>query len=281
MQFIPAPRPSPIVGRWYAGDPEVLGDQVDAYIDQAKKSADPIPGKIIGLVAPHAGHVYSGATAGYAYQAIKGDTRDLVVVLSPFHQYFPGDLLTTAFASYQTPLGDVPVAEDLLTELDRELQKTGDSLRQVENDDEHSLEIQLPFLQRSLAEDFTILPLMLRSHNSVKLKTLSDALYALTKARNVIFIASTDLSHFHPERTAKKLDAAMLAQIEKMSPEGALEADKSGRAAACGVSAVAAMLWTTLSFGAHQAKILHYSTSADVTGNWSSVVGYGSAAIVI
>jgi len=167
-----------------------------------------------------------------------------------------------------------------LDDLDQRLQETGEGLRQVEKDGEHSLEIQLPFLQRTLSGEFEILPLMLRSHNPAILRTLAGTLVTLLADKKFLLVASTDLSHFYPEETAKEMDMRMLAHIERMDPAGALEAEKTGQAAACGVSAVAAMLWAAQSLGARQAKILHYSTSGDVSGDRASVVGYGSAAIV-
>ncbi len=281
MDFKSTSRPSPIAGTWYTGEPTALSNQIDSFINDAKVTKEDIHGKVIGLTAPHAGHRFSGKTAGYAYKIIKGEKRDLVVILSPFHQYFPGDLITTGFQAYSTPLGEIPVDTDALVELEKALKKTNIPIHQVSNDQEHSLEIQLPFLQRALKSDFKLLPLMVRSSDAHVLEQTAEELFNVVKDQSFVIIASTDLSHFFPLDIAEVMDAEMLKQIKKMNPEGVLSAEKEGSASACGASAVAVMLWLTMKAGAREAFILNYSTSADSTGDMTSVVGYGSAAVTL
>ena len=281
MEFKSTSRPSPIAGTWYTGEPTALSNQIDSFINDAKVTEEDIHGKVIGLTAPHAGHRFSGKTAGYAYKTIKGEKRDLVVILSPFHQYFPGDLITTIFQAYRTPLGEIPVDTDALVELENALKKSNIPIHQVSNDQEHSLEIQLPFLQRALNADFKLLPLMVRSGDAYLLEQTAEVLFNVVKDQSFVIIASTDLSHFFPLDIAEVMDAEMLKQIKKMSPKGVLSAEKEGSASACGASAVAVMLWLTKKAGAKEAFILNYSTSADSTGDKTSVVGYGSAAVTL
>src|SRR4030065_953239 len=109
MELLSEARPSPIAGTWYLGDPVKLAQQIDAFLNAAKLSDDDLSGRVIGLLAPHAGHRYSGRTAAYAYKAIQDKPRKLVVILSPYHPYSKEDVLTTAHTAYQTPLGKVPV----------------------------------------------------------------------------------------------------------------------------------------------------------------------------
>ena len=279
MEFKSTLRPSQIAGTWYASEPIALSNQIDNFINDAKVTEEDIHGKVIGLAAPHAGHRFSGKTAGYAYKTIKGDKRDLVVILSPFHQYFPGDLITTVYQAYSTPLGEIPVDTDALVELENTLKKSNIPIHQLSNDPEHSLEIQLPFLQRAFKVNFKLLPLMIRSRDAHLLEQAAEALFNVVKDQSFLIIASTDLSHFFPLDIAEVMDAEMLKQIKKMDPEGVLSAEKKGSASACGASAVAVMLWLTKRAGAKQAFILNYSTSADSTGDKTSVVGYGSAAV--
>ena len=281
MEFKSTSRPSPIAGTWYTGEPTALSNQIDSFINDAKVTKEDIHGKVIGLAAPHAGHRFSGKTAGYAYKTIKGEKRDLVVILSPFHQYFPGDLITTNFQAYETPLGEIPVDTGALVELEKALKKKNIPIHQVSNDQEHSLEIQLPFLQRALKADFKLLPLMVRSGDAHLLEQTAEALFNVVKDQSYVIIASTDLSHFFPLDIAEVMDAEMLKQIKKMNPGGVLSAEKEGRASACGASAVAVMLWLAKKAGAKEAFILNYSTSADSTGDKTSVVGYGSAAVTL
>ena len=281
MEFKLTSRPSPIVGTWYTSEAAALSHQIDTFINDAKITEEDIRGKVIGLVAPHAGYRFSGRTAGYAYKTIKDEKRDLAVILSPFHQYISGDLITTAHQAYGTPLGEVPVDMDALIELEEMLKKSSIPIHQVSNDPEHSLEIQLPFLQRALSADFQLLPLMVRSRDAHILERMAEALFKVVKDRSFVIIASTDLSHFYPLDIAEVMDVEMLKQIKEMNPEGVLSAEREGSASACGASAVSMMLWLTKKMGAEKTHILNYSTSADSTGDKTSVVGYASAAVVL
>lgn len=279
MEFRTDARPSPIAGTWYSGEPEKLAIEIDAFMESAKVSCDEFPGRLTGLVAPHAGLRYSGRTAGYAYQLTRDDPRDLAVILSPFHPYTTADFLTTAHSAYQTPLGAVEVDEEALLDLGKRMKEAGLALQQIARDGEHSLEIQLPFLQRAWKREFKLLPVMVRSRDAVQLKRFSQALYTVIQERDFLLIASTDLSHFYPLDYAEVLDAEMLRRIRSMDAEAVLRGEDEGSASACGAGGVAAMLWTAGQAGADKAYIVNYSTSADATGDSTSVVGYGAAAV--
>ena len=282
MATIAEIRPSPIAGTWYQGNPERLAKQIDGFI-QAAKLPD-LKGEIVGLIAPHAGHRYSGRTAGYAFRSVLGQQRDLVAVVSPLHGFFPEPLLTSAHQAYATPLGTVPVDREAVYELDRCLrQEANIHLTAVANDSEHSLEIELPFLQRTLVGGFKLLPVMIRSQTPSLAGQLGRALAEVIRqngSRNsTLLVASTDLSHFYPEIEANRLDAEMLKQIGLFSPEGVLEAEHSGRGYACGFMAVASVMYAARELGANIVEVLHHSTSADETGDHDSVVGYGAAVL--
>ncbi len=281
MDFRSDARPSPIAGTWYLGDPKKLARQIDTYLDSVKLSEADLPGKVIGLLAPHAGHRYSGRTASYAFKAVRDKPRKIVVILSPFHPYTRNDLLTTAHAAYQTPLGKVPVAVTELRSLDGSLRDQGLNLSQISMDEEHSLEIQLPFLQRAWKTEFSLLPLMVRSHDSVLLNQLAEALFQVIKEKDFLLVASSDLSHFYPLEIAEAFDGEMMRRIKTFDPGSVLSAEADGKAFACGAGAVATMLWTSNLAGADKVQILNYSTSADATRDPSSVVGYGSAAVMV
>jgi AmmeMemoRadiSam system protein B len=270
-------RPSPIAGRWYSNSPHKLSREIDGFLDVA---LPPLGGKVIGVVAPHAGYLYSGATAGYAFAAVKGAHYSRVAILSPLHAYHPAPVLTSGHNAYSTPLGSVPVDQAALDALENELSASGISLVRIKHDEEHSLEIELPFLQRALTGSFTLIPLMIRSQNPAQLEALAQSLHKILSDTETLLVASTDLSHFYPEQTAHKFDTEMLHQIEQLSPEGVLAAERTGSGMACGCGAVAAVLWTARLMGADWVKILHQTTSAEITGNSTSVVGYGAAAII-
>jgi hypothetical protein len=274
----PPVRRSPIAGAWYPSNPEVLRSEIDGYIDAASEST--LPGEVIGLIAPHAGYFYSGHTAGYAYRSVKGMSFDTCAIFSPLHDYMPNNFLTSAHEAYATPLGQVPVDHELVEACSRSVESaTGDTLQHIANDREHSLEIQLPFLQRALAAPFTLLPVMVRTHDPVLLETAAKAIAECLKGKNILFVASTDLSHFYDEQEANTLDTTMLNRMTAFAPEGVLKAERCGEGFACGAGAVALMLWTTRFLGASQVTLLHHSTSADASGDSSRVVGYGALAV--
>lgn len=281
MEFLSEARPSPIAGAWYAGDPQVLARQMEAYISAAKIKPEDLAGRVLGLIVPHAGHRYSGQTAAYAYKTVAEKPRELVIILSPLHQYYPEDFITTAFQAYETPLGQVEIAQHELRVLDEELARRGYKLVQVGADQEHSLEIQLPFLQQAWKSPFRLLPVMLRARESRKISQFAAALYESIASRDCLVIASSDLSHFFPLEKAQLLDAETLRRVSRFDPEAVLAGDGDHSAPACGAGAIAAMLETTRRMGADKVQILNYSTSADSTGDQSSVVGYGSATVLI
>ena len=281
MDFLPEARPSPIAGTWYAGDPHTLAHQMDAFLAAVKLKQEDLVGKVIGLVVPHAGHRYSGLTAAYAYKSVADTPRDLVVILSPMHQYYPEDFITSAFSAYETPLGRVELALPELRILDEQLARRSYKLVQVGADQEHSIEIQLPFLQRVWQKPFRLMPIMLRVRDSRKVEQFAAALYETVHEYDCLIIASSDLSHFSPLVKAQTLDGETLRRISRFDPEAVLAGDNDGSAPACGAGAIAAMLETTQRMGAQKAQILNYSSSADSTGDDSSVVGYGSAAVLI
>lgn len=272
-------RPSPIAGMWYTSDPKRLAKEIDDYI--AAAHLPELEGDVIGVVAPHAGHRYSGATAGYAFRTVKGTSFDLVAVISPMHGYHPAGLLTSAHKFYSTPLGNIPVSQGVMDELTRLLHdRTGTELTPVANDGEHSLEIELPFLQRALAGNFELVPIMVRTQAPAVLENLGKALAEVLKNKTALLVASTDLSHFYPEVVARRLDSGMLEAIGIFDPASVLKAEASGKGYACGAPAVAAAMWAARELGADKVQVLHHSTSGDETGDRSQVVGYGAAVML-
>lgn len=270
-------RPSSISGRWYEADPEALARGVDGYMDRAH--LPDLEGEVIAVLAPHAGHLYSGPVAGFAFAALRGLAPEVVAVVGPFHNYHPASLLTSAHDAYSTPLGNVPVDRPGVEALGARLETEARTrLTPVANDPEHSLEIELPFLQRALAGDWKLLPVMVRAVTSSLSRALGDALAAVLRGRKAILVASTDLSHYQDQPTAMALDRAMLNQIESFNPEGAFEVQSSGNGYACGLGAFTAVLWAARALGADRVRILNHATSGDVTGDMGSVVGYAAAA---
>ncbi len=278
MKTITPVRPSPIAGSWYPGDKATLQKAVQGYIDQASPSNLEVI--LHGLIVPHAGYFYSGTTAGYAFRCVQGLSFDVCVVISPLHDYQTAELLTSSHSAYATPLGEVPIAADLVEEIDRDLQASaGLSLQRIGNDPEHSLEIQLPFLQVALKDAFQLVPIMARTLNAASLQAAAHSIHKALAGKRTLIVASTDLSHFYPQSTALKLDRVMTGRFTAFDPAGVLEAEAHQEGFACGAGAVALALWTTRLMGAMHVTLLHHSTSADASGDTSRVVGYAAAAI--
>jgi AmmeMemoRadiSam system protein B len=279
MTTIAPVRPAALAGTWYLGNPGALAHAVDQYLDQAENPE--LPGEVVAVIAPHAGHTYSGPVAGYAFAAVRGKNPDLVAVLSPMHQAYYEPLLTTAHAAYSTPLGQVPVDDKAVALLDAHLKEAlGFGLSRVAYDQEHSLEIEIPFLQRALVGDFKLLPVMVRAQSPKVSQQLGAALVKTLQGRNALLVASTDLSHFYNQKAAVSFDTEMLRRIESFSPEDVFCAEQEEKGFACGLGALTAVLWAAKGLGGDTVKVLRHATSGDVTGDYSSVVGYGAAVIL-
>ena len=278
MNTITDIRPSPLAGRWYPAQPKKLAESVDGFIQEAQ--IPKIKGKILALVSPHAGHIYSGPVAGYAFNAVAGLDPDLIVILSPYHQFHPGAILTSGHQAYQTPLGEVPLDRESMDFVNRSLQeKTGVGLSEVRNDSEHAVEIILPFLQRALQNEFTLLPLMLRQQEPSLMRSLGEILAELILSRDALLVASTDLSHFQTAEKANQLDQTIIDGIQSLDPDYLYQAQKENTGSACGLGALAAVIWAVKSGGEAAAHILNYAHSGNITGDNTSVVGYTSAVL--
>lgn len=279
MKSITETRPSPISGHWYSGNAQILRTEIHNFLSNAILSNP--GGDVIGLIAPHAGYRYSGQTAAYAFQSVRNQHFDLVVILSPFHSYHPAMILTSAHDYYQTPLGKIHVDQDLIRLLLlQKIPETDIKMVQVAYDEEHSLEIELPFLQCTLEGDFSLLPLMVRGIDPHQSELFGQHLFELIKDRKALIVASTDLSHFYPQAVAEILDKEMLDQIKSFSIENVYRTEFEGKGYACGLGAVMISMAVSKMLGADKIEILHHSTSGNQTGDFSSVVGYGAGVFV-
>jgi len=273
-------RQSVIAGDWYPGQPDVLRRTLKGYLADAEKVE--LEGELKALISPHAGYAYSGPTAAYAYKQLEnGHAFDTVAVLSPLHQAYLGRFAVTKASHYETPLGLVEVDAELVEALGKEV-----TLNRAGFDGEHSLEIQLPFLQQVLGT-FTLLPVMLgepltSDRGLTACRELSAALAKLMRDRKALIVASTDLSHLYDYDDVVRHDRVMVELVERFDIEGLARALIEGRCHACGGAPVVTTLLTAQALGANRAMVLHYTNSSDVTGNrrpGSYIVGYMAAAI--
>ncbi len=270
-------RPSLIAGSWYPGSPEALRRTVDDYL--ARAEFFPTNDELIALISPHAGYPYSGSTAAYAYRQLQGRTYDTVVLLGPTHRDDFGALAISTQKYYWTPLGQVELDTEFIDALTGRV-----AARRVTQDHEHSLEIQLPFLQRTLGA-FKLVPLMLglpfyivgESARPV-CEQLAAALAELARTRRVLFVASSDLSHLDDYAAVKKFDARTEELIAAFDVEGlARYFWQDGECRACGDAPILTALLAARALGADRVRVLHRTNSGDVTGEGAHanyVVGY-------
>jgi len=269
-------RTSILAGTWYPGTPDALTKTVQGYLSEARA---PSPdGALKAIIVPHAGYRYSGGVAAHAYRLLQGSRFTRIILIGPSHRVAFRGVSVNLLSAYETPLGMVPVDQ----ETGRKLLDTGPNIRWLRkaHASEHSLEIQLPFLQTVL-RDFQIVPIVMGDQD---IKTCSDLantlIQVLGNSPETLLLASTDLSHFHNYNQAKALDLKFIEHVQRFDPEGLLKDLLSGKCEACGAGPVITTLLTARKLGADQAVILKYANSGDVTGDHSRVVGYMSAALV-
>jgi MEMO1 family protein len=275
-------RKSPIAGTWYPGSPNELRATVNEYLS----SADLIPtdDELIALISPHAGYAYSGATAAHAYRQLQDRQYDTIVLLGPSHHQDFGAVAISSKQFYSTPLGEIELDHDFISKLSRQI-----VLTPVERDREHSLEIQLPFLQTTLG-NFKLVPLMLSmpfyiiGQDALPIcEQLAAVLADLARERRVLFVASSDLSHLADYAAVKKFDARF-ADLVRAFDLSALAnyMSQTGECRACGDVGILTAMLAAKSLGANRVQVLDLTNSADVTGervNAEYVVGYLAAAI--
>ncbi len=263
-----------VAGQFYPAERTVLSAMIDKYLKDA--APESIDGHIIGLVAPHAGYQYSGAVAANAFKLVEGKSYSTVVVMAPSHRVgFEGIALTTK-DFYETPLGKIPIAKEFSEKLISELTWAKDDPRPFAV--EHSLEVELPFLQTVL-KDFRLLPVIIGICDEKMLSLLASRLNDMLPGDDVLFVASTDLSHFDPYDTAVAKDARTLKLVERMDLKALTDAEKKGGADMCGSAPVRALMEIAKLRGA-KAQIVKYANSGDTAGDKTRVVGYGAVAFV-
>lgn len=275
-----AVREPAVAGMFYPAEPDTLRAMIQEYLSQSRQE---IQGEIGGLVSPHAGYIYSGPVAAWSYKQIQGRTYDVVVVVAPSHfEYFRGASVFPG-AYYETPLGRIPVDQDLARELAEQspniqLSMSGHSIS-FTGRGEHSLEVQLPFLQMVLPE-FKLLPIVIADQSWDNVKQLSLALAQVLKGKKALVVASSDLSHYHSYQTAYALDKKIQELFNEFDYQGIVNGCEQHEIEACGYGPIATMMYTCQLLGYNKSKVLKYATSGDVpVGEKSQVVGYMSGVV--
>jgi len=274
-------RPPAVAGAFYPADPAELGKTVDGFL--ARAPVTKLEGSLVALISPHAGYEYSGQVAAHSYVLLKGKKFERVVVIAPSHlEAFPFSSVYDGDA-YATPLGNVPVDKAFaakLAEMSPLIKLGSRGHGEAQGRWEHSLEVQLPFLQRVLGQ-FKLVPIVMGDQSYQACRALGISLAKLIQGTDTLIVVSSDLSHFHPYEEAVKLDHRTLKAVEDWDYYNLSRNFDHRIWEACGGGPIIAAMIAAERLGANGATILKYANSGDVVGDRSRVVGYGAVALTV
>ena len=262
-----------VAGAFYPGSKSELQKQVNRFLQEVKK--EPLTGRMIGIIVPHAGYTYSGRVAAHAFRQIEGEGFRTVVLIGPSHRSHFKGVAVYPKGEWTTPLGSLKIDESLAAEL---IEATDIIVANpTPHETEHSLEVQLPFLQ-TVDQDLRIVPLMMGPQTEEICRKLGKALADVVgKRSDVLLLTSTDLYHGYSYDECVSTDRLTLSYIEKLDADGLYGALSADRAQACGGGPITALLYAARQLGANNAKLLKYTNSGDVTGEKAGyVVGYSA-----
>lgn len=265
-------RRAAVAGSWYPGTADALRSAVDRHLSRVTRA---VAGELVAIVAPHAGLMYSGPVAAHAYALVQGRSFDVIVLVGPSHFVGFDGVAVCPGEGFASPLGVAPLDAAAAAALARAVPiahaDAGPHRR------EHSLEMQLPFVQR-LTPGAAILPLLMGDQSSATARALADGLAAILRGRRALLVASSDLSHYHDARTAGALDAVVIEHVRRFDPDGLQDALDARPEHACGGGPMVAVMRAASALGARDSLVLRYADSGDVSGDKSAVVGYVAAA---
>jgi AmmeMemoRadiSam system protein B len=268
-------------GTFYEGTAESLKMQIEncflhklgpGKIPQIVKTG---PRNVLGLVCPHAGYIYSGPMAAHAYYKLASDGKpDVVVIFGPNHTGYGSALAVMNEGSWRTPLGDVEIDSDIANQIVNEshIVDVDESAHRFE----HSIEVQLPFLQYLYDSNFKVVPICFLMQDLSSAREVGKATARVLAGKNAIVIASSDMTHYEPQESASKKDRLVLEAVEAMDEAELYSVIEMQNISACGYGPIIALITAAKNLGAKEAKLLCYKTSGDVTGDYSSVVGYAA-----
>jgi len=273
-----------VAGQFYPRDSKELSALIDeCYTHRLGPGKEPPapPGKaeIVAVVCPHAGYVYSGPVAAHSFLHVSSlPNPELIVVVAPNHYGVGSGVSTFAEGEWETPLGRMRVDSKASRDL-------ADSAEIVTIDPdahrlEHSLEVQLPFLQKIYGDRVPLLPVSLIFQDVDTAMALSAALAKVVRGKRAVLVASSDLTHYEPAETARRKDTALLEQVLKMDLDGYYSTLERLDVTACGYGAIATIMETAWSLGLRKAELLKYASSGDTSGDNLQVVGYGALRFV-
>ena len=266
-----------LAGSWYPASPEKLTGMFETYLKDA--NPDSIPPNIIAVISPHAGYIYSGPVAAYAFKAIADKDVDTVIIVGFSHRKYYDAISVYDRGAFETPLGDLPVDIGLA----RQLIMSNDKLyfNPGAFKEENSVEMILPFVRYVFKDkDIKIIPIAMGVQSYENVKILGEGLYGILKDKEkYVIIASTDMSHFHNYGEANAIDGVAIEALKEMDPKAFLNKVSLKKCEACGAGAIAATMIAAKKLGADSIEILKYANSGDTVGRKNRVVGYLSAAL--
>ncbi len=275
-------RPPIVSGQFYADSKSSLLKQIEqSYTSRQGPGEMPAPKagprKIIGLVSPHAGYMYSGPVAahGFGRLAVDGCPNSFVII-GPNHSGAGSGVSVMDSGKWGTPLGEVEVDSELASEIKRVADII--DVDPVAHAYEHSIEVQLPFLQH-LFGNFKMVPICMMLQDAQTSLEVGDAIAKAAANEDVVVIASTDMTHYESQESAMKKDKKVIAEILAMDPRGVVKTVDAEGITMCGFGPVAAMLQAAKKLGAKKAELLKYATSSDTAGPMAQVVGYASVVV--
>jgi MEMO1 family protein len=266
-------RKAAVAGYFYPSSTQKLLDEIEILLSISK------PGinlqNISGIISPHAGYIYSGKTAAFAYNLLRGKEIDKVIIVSPSHrEYFPGICIYEG-DGYETPLGIVEI-DSLLT--NKLINESKIIYKGIEgHKDEHAIEVQIPFLQKVLNE-FKIVPIVMGDQGRMFIDELAERIGRAADAKTLI-VASSDLSHFYSKKEADQLDSVIENDINEFNYEKLQRDLEYKNCEACGGGPIVVMMKAASLMNKKNAAVLNRSNSGNISGDYSDVVGYLSAAI--
>jgi MEMO1 family protein len=279
---LPPIRRPQVAAQFYEGDAEALKAQISScFLHSLGPQKLPQtnflnhPRNIVGLISPHAGYMYSGPVAAHAFYELALDGKpDTVVLLGPNHTGYGSALSIMREGAWRTPLGDVEVDSAVADAILRETSLV--DVDELAHRFEHSIEVQLPFLQFLYGNAFKMVPLCFQLDDYDSVREVGSALTEALVDTNTVVIASSDMTHREPAKIAEAKDREALKAATAMDAKRFYETIQTQHISACGFAPITSLLTYVNGIGAKEAKLLSYHNSGDITGDHSSVVGYAA-----
>lgn len=273
-----------VAGMFYPADKNQLIAAIEkCFQDKAvgpgalpeRSSPPPRKGNIVGLISPHAGYIYSGPVAAHGFlEQFKDGKPEFFVIIGPNHTGLGPGISVHPPGKWRTPLGDATLPDDIIEKIIKQPYFRSDTSAHSR---EHSIEVQVPFLQYLYGEDVAIVPIALKDQSKETVDRIANVLGKILTDYDFCLIASSDLTHFESQAAAMAKDSYVIENIKKLKPNNLLEVVNEKYISMCGPAPVASVIKLSKKFGVSHAKVLKYATSGDVTGNKAEVVAYLSA----